>query len=297
MVAVVNEEIITLNELDQEAGPTLDKIRSEVPPSQLESTLMRARKDILRSMIEQKLLQQRADQRHISVSNEELDSAINSILQENNIGVDEFRSQLRGMGSSEALYRDSLKKQILRNKLLAYEIRSKVVVTDEQIKEYYKTMQHGNDGPEGYHILQIGTTWGDKGGSPTKEQAERKANQLREMILAGENFNEIAKRYSDLPSAKDGGDIGFLNSNEMAASMRDSISSMRAGDISGVLETSSGYQFFKVLSCNVGGVVSKAPLSEVREEIRTTLYDQELRKKFDSWVQELRDNAYIEELL
>ncbi|MFH1215362.1 MAG: SurA N-terminal domain-containing protein [Pseudomonadota bacterium] len=298
VVAVVNEEVITLSELDLEAAPTLEKIKTEVPPAQLDEAISRARKEILRSMIDEKLLLQRAAERHMEVGDQEIDAAIDRILQENNVTVDEFRTQLLKMGITEKHYRSNLRKQILRSKLLAYEIRSKVVITNEQVEAYYRTINTENTGADvGYHILQFGSTWGETGRSATRDEASKKASQLRDMILAGENFNDIAKNYSDLPSARDGGDIGFLEKTEMADYMWQAISKLRPGDVSEVIETPAGFQFFKLLSSNKDGVITQAPLADIREEIRTALYDQELKKKFDSWVKELRENSYVEELL
>lgn len=297
VVAVVNDEVITLSELDLELAPAMEKIKAEVPPEQLDEAITRTRKDVLRSMIDEKLLLQRAAERHLEVSDQEIDASIDRILQENKVTVDEFRTQLLSMGITEKHYRANMRKQILRSKVLAYDIRSKVVITNEQVEAYYRTMNNENSSPAGFHVLQFGSGWGENGRSATREEALKRAEQTRDMILAGENFNDIAKNYSDLPSARDGGDIGFLGKDEMADYMWQSISTLRPGDVSTVIETPAGFQFFKLLSSNKDGVITQAPLAEVREEIRTALYDQELKKKFDSWVKELRENSYVEELL
>jgi peptidyl-prolyl cis-trans isomerase SurA len=298
VVAVVNDDVITLSELEEEAAPTFEKIRSEAPPAQVDDAIQKARREILRNMIDHKLLLQRADKRQIKVSDAEIDAAIDRIMEQNSLTVEQFRQQLTTMGVSEEKYRASLRDQILRSRLLSYEIRSKVVITNEQIGAYYRDKYMQRNSPEeGYHILQFGSGWEDKGRSASKEEALKRAEQLREMILAGENFTEIAKNYSDLPSGVDGGDIGAFRKDELADYMWQSIKDLHPGEVSPIIETPSGFQFFKLLSKSSDGVIAQASLENVKEEIRATLYDQELKKKFEYWVKELRENSYVKELL
>jgi len=297
VVAVVNDDVITLSELEEEAAPAFAKIRAEAPAAQVDDAIQKARRDILRSMIDHKLLLQRAANRQIEVSDAEIDAAIDRIMEENSLTVEQFREQLAAMGVSEGKYRSSLRDQILRSRLLSYEIRSKVVITNEQIEAYYRDKYLQHNSPEGYHILQFGSGWEDKGRSASKEEALKRAEQLREMVLAGENFNEIAKSYSDLPSGVDGGDIGTFKKEELADYMWQSIKDLHPGEVSPVIETPAGFQFFKLLSKSSDGVIAQAPLENVKEEIRATLYDQELKKKFEYWVKELRENSYVKELL
>jgi len=201
------------------------------------------------------------------------------------------------MGLTEEKYRATLRDQILRTKLISYEIRSKVVITNEQIEAYYRNKYTQNHAPEGYHILQFGSGWEDRGRSASREEAQKRAEQLREMVVAGENFKDIAKNHSDLPSGVDGGDIGTFRKEELAAYMWEAIKDLRPGEVSQIIETPEGFQFFKLLSSSREGVIAQAPLENVKEEIRASLYDQELKRKFEEWVKELRDNSYIEELL
>ena len=297
VVAVVNDEIITLSELEEEAGPTFDKIRQEAPVDQVDATIQKARKDILRNMIDHKLLLQRAAKRQGEGSDTEMNAALDRILEQNGITLEQFREELANMGLTEEKYRATLRDQILRTKLISYEIRSKVVITNEQVEAYYRNKYTQNHAPEGYHILQFGSGWEDRGRSASREEAQKRAEQLREMVVAGENFKDIAKNHSDLPSGIDGGDIGTFKKEELAAYLWEAIKDLRPGEVSPINETPEGFQFFKLLSSSREGVIAQAPLENVKEEIRASLYDQELKRKFEEWVKELRENSYIEELL
>jgi len=111
--------------------------------------------------------------------------------------------------------------------------------------------------------------------------------------VSGSDFSELARKFSDLPSKAEGGDIGVFEEVEMASYMRGAVTSLNPGQVSDIIETPVGYQFFKLLSSKEGGIVTIAPYSEVKEEIREKLYDQELRKEFEEWIEDIRSEAYI----
>ena len=297
IVAKVNDDVITLSEFNEEGEGTFEKIRENAPSDQIRSSLRQAKKDILSGLIDRMLISQKAEISGLSVSNEDLDATISRILEQNQITMKQFMEQLQVLGMTEAQYRDKMKNQMLQSKLINYEIRSKIVITDEKVRRYYDESFGQQESSEGYHLLQIGCLWGSDGRSETRLDAKKRAEQLHAMISEGENFKEIAKVYSDLPSAADGGDIGVFKEEELAPYMRDAIQGLYPGQISEIIESSTAFQFFKILSSREGNVIQQAPFETVKEEIRTLLYEQELRENFDKWVKQLREEAFIEELL
>ncbi len=297
IVAKVNDDVITLSEFNEEGEGTFEKIRENAPSDQIRSSIRQAKKDILSGLIDRMLISQKAEISGLSVSNEDLDATISRILEQNQITMKQFLEQLQVLGMTEAQYRDKMKNQMLQSKLINYEIRSKIVITDEKVRRYYDESFGQQESSEGYHLLQIGCLWGSDGRSETRLDARKRAEQLHAMISEGENFKEIAKVYSDLPSAADGGDIGVFKEEELAPYMRDAIQGLYPGQISEIIESSTAFQFFKILSSREGNVIQQAPFETVKEEIRTLLYEQELRENFDKWVKQLREEAFIEELL
>ncbi|MBC8317976.1 MAG: SurA N-terminal domain-containing protein [Desulfobulbaceae bacterium] len=297
VVAVVNDDIIALSELNEEGAAMYRRIHQEVPADQAEDAVKEVQKQILSELIDQLLISQRAAQRGINVDDTEIDAAVDRILSRNDTSVEQFREELEKMGSNEKSYRNKLRNQILRSKLISYEIRSKIVITDRQIQEFYQRQLSDIKTDEGYHLLQFGCNWGEDSRSGSPEEAHMRAIQLRDMVLAGSNFNDLAKEYSDLPSSADGGDIGVFAKDELADYMWEAIQGLNPGDISNIIRTPSGYQFFKLISSKQGNIVTQAPLASVKDEIRTQLYDQELEEKFNNWVKQLRQHSYVEELL
>jgi len=297
IVAIVNDDVITYSDLLREGEPIFERIEEEAPAWQKEKTLEEARQEILNRLIDKTIVDQRAAQFEITVSDEETDHAIANIMTSNNTTLEAFRSELEKSGQTLEAYRKTIKSQILQSKLINVEVRSKVVITDEMIRDYYNKNYSKRTTGDGYHIRQIGISWDNQEHTISKDEAHEKAEKLRARILNGESFQEIAKQFSDLPSAGDGGDIGTFKKNELSAYMRDTIINMKPGDISKVIETSSGFQFFKLLSIREGDIVTQENLDDVKEEIKAQLYEEEMRTQFDKWVKELRGQAYIKKML
>ena len=296
-VAVVNEDVITLSELNEAGKPMFRRIAEEMPPEQLAEALKQARKTVIDKLIEKKLLIQQADLMNISVSDEEVDMALNQILTRNNTSMEQFKTELSKIGMEEQQYRENLRDQILGSKLINYEVRSKVIIPEEKILDYYDRHYTEQVRSGGYYILQIGITL-DSEGMPTdrakaKDAARKKAERILSLAKGGENFKQLARQYSTLPSAVDGGDIGAFQEDEMAIYMRDAVTSLKPGETSPIVESPNGYMIFKLLSSQEGEIITKVPYETVKEEIRSNLYQQEMEKRYDTWLKEIRSQAYI----
>lgn len=295
VVAVVNDDVITMSEVNQEGKALFRRIAEQIPPDRLEEALQQARQNVVEELIDKKILQQEARKYDLKVTDEEVDRALKRILERNNTTMEQFRSELAAMGMNEQQYRENLRSQILSSKLVNMEVRSKVIIPEEKIIDYYDTHYMERMGDGGYYLLQIGINIDPDIPDPerARTEARKKAEQIRERALAGEDFKELAKKYSDLPSAADGGDIGVFKADEMAPAMREAVINLKPGEISAIVETTSGFQIFKLLSSKQGQIVARAPYDEVKEEIRNILYQQETKELFDHWLKKMRENAYI----
>ena len=303
VVAVVNDDVITMSEVNDEGEGYFKKITDQAPPSQLEEALEHAREEILGNLIDKKLIAQEAAKKGVRVSPEELQGATEQMLTRNKITKDTLLLQLEQMGMDFDGYIDTLRNQILQSKLVNYEIRSKIIITDDMILDYYDThyTRHINSG--GYYLMQMGFVWGNSGQQSSapghnaeKPDAKKRAERVHALVSNGQDFRTLAKKFSDLPSASDGGDIGVFQEDEMAPYMRDVVLKLAPGAISEIVETPSGYQFFKLLSSKDGQIVVQTSFDSVKEEIRGKLYDEQLKEQFDEWVTNIKEQAYIKRL-
>ena len=302
VVAVVNDDVITLTEIEKAGFQYLETIKAQAPPSEVERALKQGREQVLSSLVDNTIVRQKAVGLGISVEEEEIDEAISQILANNNATLEEFKRDLAKSNMTEQDYRNGLRDQILQSKLINTQVRSRIVILEENIEEYYHKEYSQEKGESGYYILQMGFNWKNPGklkltGFDSKEEVLRKAEEIRARVLAGENFAELAKSYSDFPSAAEGGDIGLIKKDEMAAYMKDTILPMQPGEISQIIETDTTFQFFKLLSVTDGDVVMKVPLESVKDEIHEILYSREMEEQYNEWVESLREKAYVKILL
>jgi len=298
VVAVVNGEVITSTELDQASQIIVAKLRQTTPYAELEKALTEARKETLNELIEDLLIAQKAREFKIDVTTEQINNAIERIAADNGLTVAQLYKELAKSNITEEEYRRKLGNQIRRSKLLNYEVGSRIVISEEKARQYYDTVYTRQKIAGGYHIMQIGFTWGtEESSSSTREGASQRAENIRKMVLEGQDFRELARSFSDLPSGKDGGDLGFFKEDEMAEYMQKIIVALQPGQISDVVEAPGSFQFFLLLDRNIGGKAEFAPFELVSGEIEGKLGQEELKKNYEKWMKELRDQALIKELL
>lgn len=300
VVAVVNQEIITLSELEEEL--------STLPPSLLQSSgdrinldgLDEIREKTLDNLIDLRLIEQKAKQFNISVSEQEIDKAFDDKRQRMGLEPTEFKTQLLASGLTEEVYRKKLRANILQQKVISIDVRSKIVITDEMIQDYYDQEYTTAVGEDSFYLLQMGFTWENSDQPETLKKNKTTARQLAERILKlareGQNFGELARKFSDLPSASDGGDIGVFALDEMAPAMKTAVQDLQPGEISNIIETSSGFQFFKLAPMSEGETVQTVALESVEDEIRRTIGEQKMKESFSEWVRNLKDQAYIQKM-
>ncbi len=295
-VAIVNDDIITLSEVNELGKPFFQQVAKEAPADQLEQALQQARRTVIEKLIEKKLLLQQAAELRISVSDSEVENSLQRILVKNNSTIENFRQDIAAAGMSESLYRENLREQILSSKLINYEVRSQVIIPEERIIDYYDNHYTEQVGEGGYYLLQIGCNWGTNNQNETvatKAEAKEKAERIRNLAAAGQDFKELASQHSDMPSRVDNGDLGVFKEHEMAPYMRKAVIGLQPGEISKVIETPSGYQFFQLLSRQEGQIITKVPYESVKESIREALYQEKMQQRYESWLKEIRANAYI----
>ena len=301
IVAIVNDQIITLSELDEEAAGLYSLIARKSNGGALLEELAHAREITLNNMIDKSLIYQKAAEQNVSVSDEEVQRAFDSMLSKSKLSKDAFLQKLEESGMTERMYRSKLRTQILQSKLVSIDVRSRIIITDEMILDYYDEHYTSRVAKGSYYLLQIGFTWNPNLENSveiqkSKNAAKQRAERVHRLAESGQDFSTLAKKFSDLPSAADGGDIGVFTLDDMAPAMRDAITSVPTGHVSKVIELSSGFQFFKVLSGKEDAIVVTAPLETVKEEIRDKLFQAELQKEFEVWVDKLRNTTYIKKL-
>ncbi len=300
VVAVINDEVITLSELEEETNSIFKSITKDNPGAPVTEALEKARDIALNGMIESHLIQQKAKKYNVTVTDEDVDAAYEKMRTGMSLTPEEFKHKLEISGLSEESYRNKLKAQILQSRLLSYDVRSKIIVSDEMILDYYDENYTSKVDAGSFYLLQIGLSWPKTEDieklTAAKKETREQTERVHKLAKSGQDFKSLAEKFSDLPSASDGGDIGTFTLDEMARSMRDAVGALKPGEISEIIETPSGYQFFKLLSGDKNAIVVTASYEAVKEEIREKIFEEKLKIAYAEWVRKLKEEAYIKKL-
>jgi len=296
-VAVVNDDTITLSEVNEFGGPLFMKVAAETPADQLEDAFQQVRLMVIDKLIEKKLLLQEAKKLGIQVTDQEVENAFQRILASNKTTVEQFRKEIAAEGMSEKQYREGLQEQLLSSKLVNHEVRTKVVIPESAVRDYYNTHYITMvDGGE-YHLLHIGCAWGietKNDHTPSQEEAMQKIEKIHDLAMKGRDFKKLAKEYSDLPSAVDGGDLGHFQHDEMAPFIHDAVIHLKPGEISRIIEHNNAYHLFKLVARQQQSqTVAQESFDGVKDQIRERLYQQALEQRFKDWLTSIREKAYI----
>lgn len=300
VVAIVNDDIITLSELEEEGKEFLAQVRQSNDGNDVEENLAQAREQVLSNLINQRLINQEAVKANVGLTEQDLEQNYAANLSKMGTSREEFVQQLEKSGIREDKYKESLRNKLLRDKLIHYEVRSKIIVTEEMTSQYYQNEYTSEIADGGYYILQMGFTWKEKAdleSDQAKASALKRAEAARDLILSGADFGNIAREKSELPSAADGGDLGVFQEDEMADTMKNAILPLQVGETSEIIETAESYQFFKLLSTQKGDIIQQVPYESVKEEIRKKLFEKKFSKEYTEWVLKIKDGAYIKKML
>jgi parvulin-like peptidyl-prolyl isomerase len=290
VIAVINDDILLETEVEQTAATMYRGPDPETPEGkkQWDETKHKA----LDQMIDGKLVQQEAAELKLAVTSEEVDRAIQQVREQNHLDEPTFKQALEQQGFSMEAYRKMLKKQILELKVLNTAVRSRVTVSDDEVKTYYKQNEKLVAGDRQAHLKQILVAVPDKASDADATTKKHVAEKVADLARGGTSFSELAKQYSDDDSTKaSGGDLGWVGKGVLVDALDDAMASMEPGDVRGPIKTDRGWVILQLVERKSGDV---KPFDEIKEQLRKQLYDQQVEKAQQSWIRELRKKAHVD---
>ncbi|MEK7374318.1 MAG: peptidylprolyl isomerase [Thermodesulfobacteriota bacterium] len=290
IVAVVNDEVITLSELNGAFDPYRAKLEAAYEGQARDKALTEARETLLNRMIDALLMQQESRKTGIVVREEEVADAIKDILARSNLSQEDFRKGLAKEGTTLEAYRKEIRDQLMRIKLIRRDIKSRVAVTDEEIGEYYRKHREDYEGKESVRIKQILLPLPKEEDQAVREKLRADAGEIHRRLMNGEPFDQLSAKYSEGPAAATGGDIGYIERGMIIPEVEDVAFKLSLQQISGVIESSVGFHIIQVIDHRGAGIKG---IESVREEIREKIDREKMEKKFEEWLEALRKKSNI----
>lgn len=291
IVAIVNEDIITLSELKDAFAPYRERLERTTPEAERPRATEEAMRFLLNRLIDNKLIEQQARKKGVVVRDDEVAGYISRLLENKKISLADFIKSLEEAGTNLERYKADLKADLLRNRLIRREIQTKIVISEDEIGEYYKNHREDYEGKEAVHLKQILIPIPP--GSSEEKAAELKkiAEGIRERIEKGEPFELIADQYAQQTAGQTGGDLGFIERGSMHAEVEEVAFRLPVGQVSPVIRSPAGFHIIMVAAKKGAGI---KPLSEVRMEIVQKLEEKKMMERFDQWIDSYRKMSIIE---
>ena len=290
IIAYVNDDIITLSELNERTNALVAARQQNPFQSEQEQSLEEMRQTMLNRLIDERLASQEIARLKITVSEEEIDATIARIMKENRLTKETLEAELRKDERTITDLRQQIKEGLEQRKLVSREVQSKTVITDEIVEAYYQSNMHDFQEKERWRIQDIYLPYYPDDTPEERARLRNLAQEILERVRAGVDFGSLAKNYSQGPGAEAGGDMGYFARGELEPVLEAAVENLKAGEVSPDIETTRGIHIIKVTE------VDRSPpkaLDEVRESIRNLLYKREVEFRYREWLSSLRERSYV----
>ncbi len=318
IIARVNNQIITRSEFDRSKEQLKDEAKQQ-DPANADKVYEEREKDVLRDLIDQQLLLDKGKDHDIT-GETELIKELDQMRKDMKLAsLEELESEAKKQGISWEDFKQNKKNQIITQKVIGEEVGGHLSITKEEEQAFYDAHKNEMEQPESIRLSEIlvapkpvapappASSQAPTESNPPAAQnspadqqaaeaaalsvAEAKANDLLKQIRDGASFEDIAKKFSDGPSAADGGALGMFKRGQLAKELEDKTFAMKAGEVTDVIRTKQGYVILKVVDHQLAGVPA---FKDALPKIQDALYYQKLQPALRAYLTKLREEAFID---
>jgi peptidyl-prolyl cis-trans isomerase SurA len=286
IIARVNSEIITQRTYDQEKEKLRDQLAQEYSGAELEAQFREQSKNLLRDLIDQSLMVQKAKDDDINVETDVV-KRLDDIRKKNNLAtLEDLETEVEKQGLNYEDFKDQMRRQLLMREVISREVGSRIIISREDERKYYEAHKDEFKSPGMVRLGQILISTEKR----KPEEAEKRANEALAELKAGQRFADVAKKYSDGPGAEQAWDVGFIKEETLAPGIKAVIAKLDVNEFSNAIETKYGYIILKVLERYSAGIPK---FEEVENRVSETLYDQQMQPDLREYLTRLRRESYI----
>lgn len=289
IICRVNNQIITRSEYQRSKEQTRQEAQQQ-DPANADKIYAEHEKDVLRGLIDQQLLLERGKDMEITGDTEVIKRLDEMRKQMNLATIDELAEEAQKQGISFEEYKQSLKNQIITQQVIGREVGSRMNLSKEDETKYYEAHKNELMRPEEIRLSEILVA--TKSDDPQKvAAAQATAEGLLADIRKGTSFEDVAKKSSEGPTAKRGGDLGYFKRGVMAKELEDKTFSMKPGDVSEPIHTKQGFVLLKVAEHHQAGIPT---FEEIEPKIQDAIYQERIEPALRAFLTHLRDDAFID---
>jgi peptidyl-prolyl cis-trans isomerase SurA len=294
IVARVNDDIVTRSDLDRSRQDMVEAVRDQCTgctPDQMQAAIDKREPDLLRDLIDQSLLVQRAKDDDINVEADVV-KKLDDIRQQNHIAtMEELEEKIDASGMDFEDYKTNIRNELLTQEVIRKEVSSRVIVDHSDVVKYYQDHQDEFQRPEQVVLREIQISTVDK--SPDEIPAlQKKAQGLLDRVRAGDDFAQLAIHFSDGPTAKEGGELGtFQRDGSLAKPIEDDVFKLQRNQTTEVIQVKTGFEIIQVEQHYDAGL---QPLDKVEDEITDKLFSAKVQPELRNYLKELRQDSFVQ---
>jgi peptidyl-prolyl cis-trans isomerase SurA len=294
IVARVNNDVITREDLNHARDSVQNEVRDGCQgctPEKIESEIAAKEKNLLRDLIDQSLLVQRAKDEDIKVDADVI-KRLDSIRQQYKLpSMEALEAEVSKSGQDFEDFKSQIRDQLLTQEIIRKEVGSRIVVSHEDVVKYYDGHKSEFVRPETVVLREIFVS---TEGKPAADipALRKKADNLRDRILNhGEDFGEMAKHFSDSTTAQEGGELGTFERSQLDPKIAEKVFALNRSQMTEVMETKTGFEILQVRERYDAG---EQPLDKVEPEISNKLYEQHMEPGMRAYLATLREDSYVQ---
>ena len=286
IIARVNGEIITQRQFEKKKADLRADLAQQYSGPELDARVNDESKHLLRNLIDQSLMVQKAKDEDINVDTDLIKKLDQMRQQVKQPTIEDLQKAAEETGINWEDFKEQIRRQLLMQEVISRNVGSRVVVSREEMRKYYE--QHKEDfKSEGMvHLAEILI-------SNTKykpEEAEARAKAAVAELKGGAKFSAIVKKYSDDSNAEQGGDIGLQKMGVAAPVINAAISKLDINENTDAIPIKSGYLILRLLERFSPGIPK---FEEVESRVNEALYGQRMEPKMREYLTQLRKDSYI----
>jgi len=299
IIVRVNNSIISLSDLkrsEEQLKAESEKIDPSVPADSRPQG-----KDLLRDLIDSRLLSQKADELGISADTDVIKRLDELRKQMHAESMEDLEKAAQAQGVSFEEFKQNLKDSILTQKVIQQEVGGHITVTQQEIQEYYNQHKDEMARPEQVRLSEILISTAPPPtpapGQPAPSadevvaEAKAKADAVYAQLQKGAKFEELAQKNSNGPTAANGGDLEYFKRGTLSKQLEDQVFGLKAGQYTEPVRTNQGWVMLKVTEHQSEGT---PPLKEVESQIQERLYMTKMQPALREYLTKLREDAYID---
>lgn len=252
IVAVVNSEVITRQELSRRTNMLLRRLEAQGQGGRLPPRQELERQVLERMIIEMAQLQQ-AREMNIRVDDLTLDRTMERIAEQNRMSMQEFRNQVEREGMAYASFREDIRGEIIMQRLREREVDSRIQITESEIENYLTEHAGAGNAQQEWNVAQILVRIPENASAEQIAQRRQRAESLLAQLKDGADFASLAATSSDAEDALKGGEIGWRNEDRLPQLFLDAVAGLQAGEIAPLVKSANGFHILKLVGKRVAG--------------------------------------------